>query len=236
MRPMIGLTTFVESKGTTRYSSLNYTYIDAIIQAGGIPVMIPIVEDRECLLKYMDVIDGIVFTGGEDVSPLYFGENPIKEIGSISQERDDCEMYLFKEAYELNMPILGICRGAQLMNVALGGSLYQDISAQVEDSLGHSSESGPSHQVHHMIRIEKDSKLYDIFENDRIAVNSFHHQSVKGLGKGLKASAFSYEGIIEAVESTEKGFVVGVQWHPEALVHKHPIFIKLFNEFIMQCK
>lgn len=236
MRPMIGLTTFIESKGTSRYSSLCYTYIDAIIRAGGIPVLIPITEDKECLIKYADAVDGIIFTGGEDVSPLYFGENPIKEIGSISCERDACEMFLFKEAYDLDMPILGICRGSQLINVALGGSLYQDINAQLKDSLGHSPESGPSDQVYHMVKIEKDSKLYNIFENDTIAINSFHHQSVKELGKGLKAAAFSYDGIIEATESVEKGFVVGIQWHPEALAPKHPIFMKLFEEFISQCR
>lgn len=236
MRPVIGLTTFIDAKGACRYNSVSYTYIDAIIQAGGVPVLIPLIEDRESLLKYIDIVDGIIFTGGEDVSPLHYGENPIKEIGVTSQERDACEMYLFKEAYDLNMPILGICRGSQLMNVVLGGNLYQDINAQVEGSLGHCPENGDSSQVHHMVRIEKDTKLYNIFENDSVAVNSFHHQSVKDLGKGLKAAAFSHEGIVEAIESMEKDFVVGVQWHPEALAPKHPIFMKLFDEFIKHCR
>lgn len=235
MRPIIGLTTFIESKGTSKYNCLNCNYINAIVEAGGTPVMIPLVGEEESLLKYMNIIDGILFTGGVDVSPLYYGENPIKDIGAIEQDRDAYEMFLFKEAYDVNMPIMGICRGIQLINVALGGSLYQDINSQIESSLGHNPKESPMNQVHHMIRIEKNSKLYDIFENETIAVNSFHHQSIKDLGKGLKVTAHSYDGIIEAVESMERDFVLGVQWHPEALVPKHETSKKLFNEFVKQC-
>ncbi|SHI54115.1 gamma-glutamyl-gamma-aminobutyrate hydrolase family protein [Lutispora thermophila] len=235
MRPIIGLTTFTESKGTSRYNCLNCNYVNAIVEAGGTPVMIPLVENKDTLLQYMNIIDGILFTGGEDVLPLYYGENPIKDIGAIEQERDDYEIFLFKEAYDANLPIMGICRGIQLINVALGGSLYQDINSQITGSLGHSPKGSPMNQVHHMIRIEKNSKLYDIFENETIAVNSFHHQSIKDLGKDLKVTAYSYDGIIEAVESIEKDFVLGVQWHPEALVPKHELFKKLFEEFVKRC-
>lgn len=235
MRPIIGLTTFIESKGTYSYNCLNSNYINAIVEAGGTPMMIPLIEDRESLLKYIDIIDGLLFTGGGDIAPLYFGENPIKELGTIEHERDGYEIFLFKEAYDLNMPIMGICRGVQLINVALGGSLYQDIYSQIEHSMGHNPKGSPMNQVHHMIRIEKDSKLYDIFGNENIAVNSFHHQAIKDLGKGLKVTAYSYDGIIEAVESVEKDFVLGVQWHPEALVPKHELFARLFDEFVRQC-
>lgn len=235
LRPIIGLTTFTESKGASRYNCLNSNYINAIVEAGGIPVIIPLVKDEESLLKYINIIDGLLFTGGEDISPLCYGENPIKEIGAIEHERDAYEMFLFKEAYDVNMPIMGICRGAQLINVALGGSLYQDIYSQIENSLGHSPKGGPIDQAHHMIRIENDSKLYNIFENETIAVNSFHHQSIKDLGKGLKATAHSYDGIIEAIESMERNFILGLQWHPEAMVPKHEIFTKLFDEFVKQC-
>jgi len=235
MKPIIGLTTFGEYKARAVYNSLNSTYINAIVEGGGAPLLIPMVEDRGVLAKYMNVIDGIIFTGGEDISPLYYGENPIKELGGTDESRDSYEMALFMEAYRINMPILGICRGCQLINVALGGSLYQDVNSQIEGSLGHSSKGDDISQAHHMIRIEKDSKLYDIFGNETIAVNSFHHQAIKKMGDGLKATAYSYDGIIEAIESVKKDYIIGVQWHPEAMLPKRVIFAKLFEEFVKQC-
>lgn len=235
MKPIIGLTVSGERKGQSEYNSLNCTYINAILEAGGVPLLIPMIADRDILARYINIVDGIIFTGGGDISPLYYGENPIKELGEVDERRDSYEMALFMEAYPTNMPILGICRGCQLINVALGGTLYQDINSQIEGSYGHMSKNSATDQVYHMIRIEKESKLYDIFGNDTIAVNSYHHQSVKDLGDGLKATAYSYDGIIEAFESIKKDYIIGVQWHPEAMVPKRALFTKLFEDFIKQC-
>lgn len=235
MKPVIGVTTFIDDKANNKLSSLNYNYINSIILAGGIPVLIPIIEDEEDINRFTDIVDGILFTGGGDISPLYFGENPTGKINSISTRRDFIELKLFKKAWEKNMPMLGICRGLQLINVALGGTLYQDIDSQFEGVLGHHPNDILRDELYHTVKLKEGSSLFDIFKTDEIGVNSFHHQAIKQLGKGLTISALSCEGIIEGVEANDKRFVVGVQWHPEALTVRYPEFQKLFYAFINSC-
>ncbi|NMA86497.1 MAG: gamma-glutamyl-gamma-aminobutyrate hydrolase family protein, partial [Tissierellia bacterium] len=202
MKPIIGISSYEENhKG--QYN-LNINYVDAVLDAGGIPVIIPIIRDEEDAERYLDTIDGIIFSGGIDISPLNYDENPLKEINRISSVRDNYEMMLFKKAYKRKMPILGICRGSQLMNVALGGKLYQDINTQAPNSLGHSPSSMAGDEFFHSIKIEKDSNFYNIFGKEKIFVNSFHHQAVKELGNNLKAVAHAEDGIIEAIEATDE--------------------------------
>lgn len=232
MKPRIGITTFLENREKKTYSSISYNYLNSVLLAGGIPVPIPIVEDKNDIKQYVDLIDGIIFTGGEDVTPLYYNENPTRYIDYTSPERDEQEIQLLKEVLSRNIPVLGICRGIQIINVALGGTLYQDINSQVTGSLGHSPSELPVHHLFHTIDIQQGSKLYDIFGTQNLKVNSFHHQSVKELGKGLKISALSTDGIIEAVEGTEEDFLVAVQFHPEDLTIKHPHFLKLFKALV----
>ena len=234
LKPIIGITTFEDKKNG--YHKVSSNYINAIFAAGGIPINIPIVHDEKDYAAYINIIDGIIFTGGLDVSPLLYDENPLKEINLISSIRDKYELGLLKSAYEKKLPILGICRGCQLMNVALGGSLYQDINTQVPNSLGHSPNAISSDEFYHSINIKEESKLYNIFGTDSIFVNSFHHQAIKKLGDNLKISAVSEDGIIEAVEATDDRFMIGVQFHPEGLVKRHLEFLKLFNEFIVATK
>lgn len=235
MKPVIGVTTFIDDKANNKLSSLNYNYINSIILAGGIPVLIPIIEDEEDINRFTDIVDGILFTGGGDISPLYFGENPTGKINSISTRRDFIELKLFKKAWEKNMPMLGICRGLQLINVALGGTLYQDIDSQFEGVLGHHPNDILRDELYHTVKLKEGSSLFDIFKTDEISVNSFHHQAIRELGKGLTISALSCEGIIEGVEAKDKRFVVGVQWHPEALTVRYPEFQKLFCAFVNSC-
>ena len=231
MKAIIGITTFTGTKKTQH--SVNNTYINAVFEAGGIPVTIPIIHDEANYDNYLDILDGIIFTGGLDVSPLSYDENPLKEINDISSIRDKYELGLFKKAYERKMPILGICRGHQITNVALGGKLYQDLYTQIPNCLGHSPSGVSNNEFYHSINIEKESKLYDIFKKEKIFVNSFHHQAVKELGKDLAISALSEDGIIEAVEATDDRFLIGLQFHPENLVKDHPEFLKLFKELIL---
>jgi putative glutamine amidotransferase len=232
MRPSIGITTFCEDRPKKVYSSVPYNYLESVYMAGGIPVPLPIISDDEVIETYLGMLDGLLLTGGVDISPLMYGENPIKEVTGISIGRDEFEFKLFKKALEIDLPILGICRGMQLINAACGGTLFQDIYAQRKNTLGHDPYDTPYDTLYHSVRIEKGSKLYEIFEKTNIHVNSFHHQAVKDLGSDIRATAFSSDGIIEGIELDNKSFVVGVQWHPEGLTIKHPEFSSLFNRLV----
>ncbi|MFE1627599.1 gamma-glutamyl-gamma-aminobutyrate hydrolase family protein [Brevibacillus reuszeri] len=230
MRPIIGVTTFLSEQ--SKYSTVSRNYIDSIYAAGGLPVNIPIISNESNYEDYIDMLDGLLFTGGNDIAPYYFGENPVRELNSMSSIRDEYEFSLFKAAYEKNMPIFGICRGIQLINVAMDGSLYQDIYSQCPGTLGHSPEHTASDEFYHAVQIKVDTQLYEIFGEERIFTNSFHHQSVKQLGNNLIATAYSEDGIVEAIESTEDRFLLGVQWHPECMTKRHPMFLKLFRAFV----
>ena len=234
MKPIIGLTSQFEYSVSRKFNKLNYTYIDAVVKGGGVPIIIPILKNLDDLDKYLDSVDGIIFTGGEDISPLLFGEDPTKEVDTICYDRDKIELELFKRAYSRGMPILGICRGLQLINVALGGTLYQDINSQLPNSLGHIStyniEGG-----YHSVDIINDTILYDILGKEKINVNSQHHQSVKELGKNLRVNALSSDGVIEGIETTTGNFVLGVQFHPEAMIEEAKEFINIFEYFILYC-
>lgn len=230
MRPIIGVTTFLSEQ--SKYSTVSRNYIDSIYAAGGLPVNIPIISNESNYDDYIQMLDGLLFTGGNDIAPYYFGENPVRELNSMSSIRDEYEFSLFKAAYEKNMPIFGICRGIQLINVAMDGSLYQDIYSQCPGTLGHSPEHTASDEFYHAVQIKVDTQLYEIFGEERIFTNSFHHQSVKKLGNNLIATAYSEDGIVEAIESTEDRFLLGVQWHPECMTKRHPMFLKLFRAFV----
>ncbi len=236
VNPIIGITSYFAVDKGQKLCSVSYDCIKVIKAAGGLPLILPIVKDEKVLDGYVDAIDGLFLTGGEDILPLLYKENPISKVHSISYDRDEFEMSLFKKAYSRGIPILGICRGMQLINVSLGGTLYQDLNTQVINSLGHCPQDSPLDQPYHGVKIEEDSKLYDIFGKADIEVNSLHHQSVKDRGKGLKPSAYSQDGIIEGIESTERDFVIGVQWHPEKLAEKYPLFQRIFDSFIGTAK
>lgn len=234
MKPIIGITTFEsEEKG---YHRIKSNYINSVFAAGGIPINIPIIHEEKDYDAYLDILDGIIFTGGLDVSPLSYNENPLKEINSTSSIRDKYEMGLFKKAYERKLPILGICRGLQVANVVLGGSLYQDIYVQVPGVLGHQPDDMPNDEFYHSINIKKDTKLFNIFRSEKIFVNSLHHQAIKELGEGLVIAALSEDGIIEAVEPTDDRFLIGLQFHPEDLTKKYEKFLNIFRELVLAAK
>lgn len=234
MKPVIGITTFDGSgKG---YHRINTNYINAVFEAGGIPVTIPVIYDEKDYDDYLNILDGIIFSGGGDILPLFYNENPIKEVKEVARERDIYELGLFKRAYERKLPILGICRGMQIMNVALGGSLYQDIYAEIKDCLGHQPTGISVNDFYHSINIKKDTIFHEIFQCEEMSINSNHHQSVKDLGDNLIVSAVAEDGVIEVIEGVDERFLMGVQFHPEPLIKKHPEFLGIFKEFILAAK
>jgi len=234
LKPVIGLTCNNENLVNRSINKINYTYINAVVEGGGVPVIIPILKNVEDIERYLDVVDGLIFTGGEDVSSLYFDEEPIREVDEICHDRDITEMELFKKAYEKGVPIMGICRGLQLINIALGGNIYQDIYKQVPNVLGHTCGNNIQ-EGYHTINISKDSMMYEIFNEERLVVNSQHHQSIKDLGKDLKVTSTTSDGIVESIESTNDKIILGVQYHPEAMAMKYKKFIKPFRYFIDKC-
>lgn len=220
-QPLIGITP--DYSYEKRRFQISEDYIRAIRDAGGIPVMLTPGEE------FPEFIDGLLFSGGGDINPLLFGEEPIWENGEISPLRDHYELALCKEALERDIPILGICRGMQIMNIAAGGGIYQDIAAQAGTSLKHSQQAPRACGTHSILPSEG-SLLAQLWRAEKIIVNSVHHQAVSFLGKGMTVAAQSPDGLTEAIEAAEKPFVLGVQWHPEAM--HEPEQASLFTAFL----
>lgn len=235
MRPIIGITSFFEDRNHSKHSMINYDYVKAVKISKGLPLILPIITEKELIDQYINIIDGLIFSGGQDIMPILYGENSIDRVDNTCRNRDKFELSLFEKAYEKRVPMLGICRGMQLINVALGGTLYQDINNQIENSAIHRLQGINVNENHHRVKIIKASTLYNIISKENIEVNSIHHQSLKDIGKGLKVTAYSHDGIIEGIESLERDFLIGVQWHPERLIDKYPIFRKIFEAFVKKC-
>ncbi len=231
MKPIIGITSNIDS--TTH--SLQNTYIHAVIAGGGIPLVIPTGLESDAQ-QITTLIDGLIITGGGDINPLLFNEEPVQQLGNVTPERDTIELELVKQMLTLDKPILGICRGHQVLNVAFGGTLYQDIVSQSEGPLlQHDQKAKREHQSH-KVHIEKGTLLDSIAASEQIMVNSFHHQALKDVPSPLVVSGKASDGIIEAIESPEHHFVVGVQWHPEALLEKDDQFsVRLFSTYMKAC-
>ena len=235
MKPLVGLTSGEEVVKGTTLNKINYTYVRALEASGAIPVIIPNLKNIEDSRDIINRLDGIVFTGGADISPLLFDEEPHPTTMDISHNRDKMEIELLKYAYEKKLPILGICRGLQIINAYLGGSLYQDIPSQVENANGHISTLDLT-QGYHTVNLVEGTRTYDIFKENKIAVNSQHHQSIKKIGRNLKVNCKSPDGVIEGVETTEEDrFLLALQFHPEVMVGDGK-FLKIFSYFVNECK
>lgn len=234
MKPVIGVTIWKEMKDGCVYEKVNECNTKAFSQNGGVAVMLPNTSDDEVIDGYLEMLDGICFTGGGDINPLLFDEEPVRGLGNIEYDRDDFEMKLYKKAAEKNIPMIGICRGMQIMNVAAGGTVYQDIYSQRPDTNCHSPKSSFGGNEYHSVTINSNSKLYNIFGTTELKTNSYHHQSVKDVADGYEATAFAKDGIIECIESNKLNFAIGVQWHPEAMYTKYPLYNKLFQAFIKE--
>ena len=216
--------------------SVSNAYIQSIIKAGGTPIVIPQLTDVNLLGGILDHLDGLILTGGVDIDPAYFEKQIFNETVEVDSIRDISDLMLIKLATDRNIPILGICRGEQALNVAFGGSLIQDIPSQVETDIQHSQEE-ESHIGTHKIKIVPESKLAEILGTTELAVNSFHHQSVKNVANHFKAVAHSQDGLVEAIEAYPHRKILAVQWHPEMHVAKDDtVMLKLFANLINEAK
>jgi len=236
-KPIIGVSPSFDPE--TRAMRINNSYFEAIEYAGGIPVMLSMHNKKAELDRLMEVIDGILLPGGRDILPLYYGENMLECCGATVPVIDDAEMLLTKTAFERGIPLLGICKGCQMVNVAMGGALYQDIAALADRKVQLIHTQGdavPGDYPAHSVHISKDSRLYECFGHEKILVNSFHHQACKDIAPGFLAAAHAEDGIVEAVEPVSADrFFLGVQWHPEAMFKRDDYAQALFKYFINHC-
>lgn len=220
-----------ERNKSYRLVSVADNYVKSVELAGGIPFIIPLTSNLMIIEEQVKSLDGIILSGGEDVNPFLYGEEHQIKNGVPSDERDFFDYHLIKFAIKWNKPILGICRGAQILNVTLGGSLYQDLSYKEEVYLKH-DQFGNQGKAAHKVKIEKDSFLGNIFD-EVLLVNSFHHQAVKNLAETFEIMAVSTDGVIEAFESKQDNLIIGIQWHPEMMTAAgDKEMLKIFQEYI----
>ena len=239
-KPVIGISTSVivdQGGGFHGYERIyvNKDYVSSVISAGAVPLMIPMDATEENLRQTLELVDGIIFSGGHDIAPIRYGEEPHQKLQEICPERDEFDFLLYRLAKEHSLPILGICRGFQLMNVSEGGKLYQDLSLKNTESLKHSQGHGPSIPTH-TVSIEVGSRLHEILGKEEIRVNSFHHQAVKSVSEKVAISGRALDEVIEAIEVKNYPFAVGVQFHPEMLQEKEEDMKKIFAALVSAAK
>ncbi len=213
------------------FDYLKREYSEAIIQAGGIPVLLPNIAPPSALDPLIDSLDGLLATGGGDMDPVHYAQKPHPKLGEIVSARDNFELALIEQVLEMRKPILGICRGHQILNVALGGTLFQDLSCLPRETLAHADPQQTA-KVFHRVSIRPGSLLAEILGTSEIETNSSHHQVIEELGRGLEAVAFAPDGIIEAIEHKGFDFVLSVQWHPEGIIdreHSQKLFAALIE-------
>lgn len=239
-RPIIGILGSRMMYASPSYGDMargfvNQRYIDAVERNGGNPMLIPFTENVQDLIQLLKLCDGLLIPGGEDIDPSLYGEQPHRNLGALIPEHDRFFKRALLFAYEHKIPVLGVCKGMQMLVATFGGSLYQDIYSQVEgDVLLHTQHDKRDYTVHG-VTVEANSYLYGIFNAERLRVNSLHHQSVKTVGDMLRATAFSDDGIIEAIESAD-GQLIGVQWHPEELIYTETCMNALFADLVARSK
>jgi putative glutamine amidotransferase len=231
----VAVTASIRPDGETRRVRLTAAYVTALESAGLVPLIVPPLSSAEAAASVLDSVAGLVLTGGEDVDPARYGEKRHEKVVSVNAARDATEAALVEEARARGKPVLAICRGIQILNVALGGSLVQDIPSQCETSIDHDEESARTSRTHE-ISIEPNSLIAKAVGTERCSVNSFHHQSVKRVADGMRVTARSPDGIIEGIESTDEDWwAMGVQWHPEEMTESaEPWDRGLFKAFAKQ--
>ena len=212
MKPVIGITT--ESTGDKL--QLNQSYVNAISDLGGVPLLLAKTDELDVIEEQVHRIDGLYLTGGSDINPATYDEEPHENLGKVEHGRDEYEIQVIKHAIKKKIPILGVCRGNQLLNSLNGGTMYQDLPSQKEGELiQHKQQSGRDF-LQHTIEINQESKLYRIIQQDKIRVNSHHHQANKDIADEFRIAATAPDGVIEAIESKDEDhFILALQFHPE---------------------
>ena len=224
----------VPSRVEEKKITVNQDYVEAVLRAGGTPVLFPVISDGEQISALLARVDGLLLTGGPDVDPATYGEKRKPCCGDCSICRDAMEIPLCREALTRRMPILAICRGMQILSCVLGGNLYQDLASQFGTQLSHPRYDIPGDPVHE-VEVRPDTLLSSIVGAGTLHVNSRHHQGIKVLGKNLQVNATAPDGLIEGIELPDSPFVLGVQWHPESLSDRYPDHQRLFDAFIHAC-
>lgn len=234
-KPIIGLCSSYEKDENNDRVFLNHAYLEAIRHFGGMPMVIPAEAGEQEQAFLLSQCDGLVLTGGDDIDPTLYGEQILNDTVKPAPERDVREPRLLRMAEEKDLPILGICRGAQIMNVYFGGTLYQDIPAQLSTSVKHSMEK-PYHRTCHDCLVTPGSPLAAWTGKEVIQVNSHHHQAVKAVAPGLKAMGNCSDGVVEAIWKPDAKFICAVQWHPEKIWDMEESSARIFEAFIDACK
>lgn len=233
-KPRIGITMRLELETNRFY--LGRDYSEALENFGATPTHISLIPKNEYIVEALKTFDGILLPGSNsDVDPLIYGEEPLPKLGQVVPEKDETDLLVLREAEKLKMPILGICFGMQILNVSRGGTLIQDIESQIENCLKH-EQGKPNTRNSHSLKTSGNNTLTSLITTDVIKVNSSHHQAIKSMGKNLKATSWTKDGIIESIEDTrEDRFVFGVQWHPELSWKCDELSKNIFQIFVSKC-
>ncbi|RYL95894.1 gamma-glutamyl-gamma-aminobutyrate hydrolase family protein [Sporolactobacillus sp. THM7-4] len=235
-KPIIGVTGgLIKKNDFVEGPCTHQDYGRSLLAVGAVPLILPIAPS-EIIEDYVSLCDGFILSGGDDVDPRFYGESPSPHIGVFNTDRDRSELLLLKKAVSSGKPVLGICRGLQVINVALGGTLIQDLSTEMKKTIQH-EQKVPRMKTSHSVRVIKNSRLFSLLEGRKsLFVNSLHHQAIGRLASDLRAVSFAPDGVIEAVEHVVNDRILGVQWHPESMAAGgDPLMIRLFSEFVRQC-
>jgi putative glutamine amidotransferase len=226
-KPVIAVTAWIEEDST----QLKRDNTESVVRAGGIPLIVPYLGEEADVRRICELTDGLLITGGKDIDPSLYGEDPLPGLGALSPDRDRVELMLTQAFLEADKPIFAICRGHQMLNVAAGGTLFQDIGSQCDDVLQHRQEAPRSH-LHHRVSVASGTLLERVMGAGEFKVNSFHHQAVNIVAPDFCACAWAPDGIVEGIESKRHRYVLGVQWHPENTAASDIFSRKLFDSFI----
>lgn len=239
-KPLIGIAANIlivtgDSMQGMYRSYVNHDYVESLERAGCVPVLLPVLADLSDVKRQMEGLDGIVLSGGYDIDPALYGEAPVWGQNFTLSEVDRFYLAVIRAAAALEKPLLGICKGLQAINVAFGGTLYQDLKAQFPGSIQHNQQA-PRNNATHYITVEPDSFAGGVLP-EHTYVNSYHHQAVKDLAEGFRVTARSDDGVIECIERIGDSFICGVQWHPEMMAKfGDPLMSKLFEGFVRRCE
>lgn len=230
--PIIGITPV--SRQEKREYRIRFDYPELIQKAGGTPILLPLSSNLEDLETYLTMCDGFLFTGGSDIQPSYYGETALPETDAADKARDEMELFLMKEAYKRSIPCFGICRGCQLMNIARGGDLYQDLPSMRKSDISHQMQEPYQRYVHTVI-FPENSLLENILDKKELQVNSIHHQGLRKLGEGLEVLAYAPDGLVEAIRDPQSSCFLSVQWHPEFVFRQEEDSVRLLRYFVEKC-